>query len=201
MISRPSPEVRCDDANGQFALAGLPTGRRSIRVSYEGRETQDYVFTLEGQRTKQIAVVLDVDASISTARRGSAASEHMARLAGFYERGGPIVASHSSRAKRSRGAPMRLSGLLTLGHRDPLLSGLSADAIQPRKLCRPGERRWVRSERWITIRSRVGRRRVESIAVPPADLSHSLVRPSVRRSGWHGLSAAGSCGLVEIWTR
>jgi hypothetical protein len=38
--------------------------------------------------------------------------------------------------------------------------------------------------------------------VPPADLSRSLV-PTPGSSTWMGTgrSAAGSCGLVEIWTR
>src|SRR3989442_8585470 len=38
--------------------------------------------------------------------------------------------------------------------------------------------------------------------VPPADLSRSLL-PTSGSSMWMGtgLSAAGSCGLVEIWTR
>src|SRR6266404_4955317 len=58
MIS--APEVKkfvVTDSDGQFALAGLPAGKRSIRVSYEGRETQDYVFTLQDQETKQIAEI------------------------------------------------------------------------------------------------------------------------------------------------
>src|SRR5439155_10288469 len=42
MIS--APEVKkfvVTDSAGQFALAGLPAGKRAIRVWYEGRETQD----------------------------------------------------------------------------------------------------------------------------------------------------------------
>src|SRR5256885_10827123 len=59
------PEVKkfvVTDSDGQFALAGLPAGKRSIRVSYQGRQTEDFVFTLQAQQTKQLAVVLDVDA-------------------------------------------------------------------------------------------------------------------------------------------
>ena len=39
--------------------------------------------------------------------------------------------------------------------------------------------------------------------VPPADLSRSMVPNSSPSSIWMGtgMSAAGQCGLVEIWTR
>src|SRR5947207_13122625 len=63
MIS--APEVHkfvVTDSTGGFELAGLPTGRHAIRVSYEGRETQDFVFTLDAGHTQRVAVVLHVDA-------------------------------------------------------------------------------------------------------------------------------------------
>ena len=35
------------DANGRFALGGLPVGRQPIQVSYDGRVTQAYIFELQ----------------------------------------------------------------------------------------------------------------------------------------------------------
>jgi len=210
MIS--APEVRkfvVTDANGQFALAGLPTGRRSIRVSYEGRETHDYVFTLQGQRTKQIAVVLDVDAVnldplVVEARQANTWRD----LAGFYERRREYrgFAHFFTREEITRMQPTRLSGLLTL---EGIVTRCYQDCRPTRfnrgKLCAVPVNvdgvafREVDYDQ-IAVSDVAG---VEVYrGVPPNDLDHSLV-PSVGSSIWMGtgLSAAGSCGLVEIWTR
>ena len=212
MIS--APEVQkfvVTDANGQFALAGLPTGRRSIRVSYEGRETQDYVFTLQGQRTKQIAVVLDVDAVDLDPLVVEARQANIWRdLAGFYERRRTYsgFAHFFTREEITRARPMRLSGLLTL-------EGIVTRCYQD---CRPT--RFSRGKLCAVPVSVDGvafrevdydQIAVSDVAgvevyrgVPPADLSHSLV-PTVGSSIWMGTGLSegegGSCGLVEIWTR
>ena len=63
MIAVPAArKFAVSDSNGVFRLAGLPTGKQKVRVAYEGRETEDYEFRLGGHRTKQLTVVLDVDA-------------------------------------------------------------------------------------------------------------------------------------------
>ena len=203
MIS--APEVRkfvVTDANGQFALAGLPTGRRSIRVSYEGRETHDYVFILQGQRTKQIAVVLDVDAVnldplVVEARQANTWRD----LAGFYERRREYrgFAHFFTREEITRMQPTRLSPIAEILGRNALFTGrstlgslsLGSRARGPWPPCAP-------PEQLDGVRAGVEVYR----GVPPNDLDHSLV-PSVGSSIWMGtgLSAAGSCGLVEIWTR
>src|SRR5437879_5663084 len=105
------------DSDGQFALTGLPAGKRAIRVSYEGRETQDYLFTLQGQETKQIAVVLDVDADDLNPLVVEARQPDIWRdLAGFYERRRTYgaFAHFFTREEITRIRPTRLSGLLTL---------------------------------------------------------------------------------------
>jgi hypothetical protein len=209
MIS--APEVKkfvVTDSNGQFAL-GLPAGKRTIRVSYEGRETQEYVFTLQGQQTKQIAVVLDVDADDLNPLVVEAREANIWRdLAGFYERrrayGG--FGHFFTREEITRMRPTRLSGLLTL-------EGIVTRCYQD---CRPT--RFTRGKLCAVPVSVDGvalremdydQIAVSDVAgvevyrgVPPTDLNHSLV-PTAGPSIWmgSGLSAAGSCGLVEIWTR
>jgi len=210
MIS--APEVKkfvVTDSDGQFALAGLPAGKRSIRVSYEGRETQDYVFTLQGQETKQIAVVLDVDAEDLNPLVVEARQANIWRdLAGFYERRRTYgaFAHFFTREEITKMRPKRLSGLLTL-------EGIVTRCYQD---CRPT--RFIRGKLCTVPVSVDGvalremdydQIAVSDVAgvevyrgVPPADLNHSLV-PSAGSSIWMGtgLSAAGQCGMVEIWTR
>ncbi len=206
-----APEVKqfvVTDSDGQFALT-LPAGKRAIRVSYEGRETQDYVFTLQGQQTKQIAVVLDVDAEDLNPLVVEARQANIWRdLAGFYERRRAYgaFAHFFTREEITRMRPARLSGLL-------MLEGIVTRCYQD---CRPT--RFTRGKLCGVAVSVDGvtfhemdydQIAVSDVAgvevyrgVPPTDLSHSVV-PSVSSSIWQGtgLSAAGQCGLVEIWTR
>lgn len=210
MIS--APEVQkfvVTDSTGLFALAGLPTGKRSIRVTYDGRETQDYVFDLQGQRTKQIAVVLDLDGDDLNPLVVEAREANIWRdLAGFYERRQEYrgFAHFFTREEITRMRPTRLSGILTL-------EGIVTRCYQE---CRPT--RFNRGKLCAVPVSVDGvalremdydQISVSDVAavevyrgVPPADLNHSVV-PSAASSIWMGtgMSAAGSCGQVEIWTR
>jgi len=206
------PEVKkfvVTDSSGQFALAGLPAGKRSIRVSYEGRQTEEYVFTLLGQQTKQIAVVLDIDAEDLNPLVVEALEPNIWRdLAGFYERRRTYgaFAHFFTREQITKMRPKRLSGLLTL-------EGIVTRCYQD---CRPT--RFARGKLCAVAVSVDGvalremdydQIAVSDVAgvevyrgVPPTDLNHSLA-PTVGSSIWMGtgLSAAGQCGLVEIWTR
>jgi hypothetical protein len=206
------PEVKkfaVTDSSGQFALAGLPAGKRSIRVSYEGRETEAFEFTLLGQQTKQIAVVLDVDAEDLNPLVVEALEPNIWRdLAGFYERRRTYgaFAHFFTREQITKMRPKRLSGLLTL-------EGIVTRCYQD---CRPT--RFTRGKLCAVAVSVDGvalremdydQIAVSDVAgvevyrgVPPTDLNHSLA-PTVGSSIWmgSGLSAAGQCGLVEIWTR
>jgi len=210
MIS--APEVKkfvVTDSSGQFALAGLPTGRRSIRVSYEGRETQDYVFTLEDQRTKQIAVLLDLDAVDLDPLVVEARQPNLWRdLGGFYERRRVYngFAHFFTREEISRMRPNRLSGLLTLEgivtrcYQDCRPTRASRGKLCPVPVSVDGVAYREVDYDQISVSDVAG---VEVYrGVPPADLSHALL-PTVGSSIWMGtgMSAAGSCGLVEIWTR
>jgi len=63
MIAVPAArKFAVSDSSGAFRLAGLPTGQQKVRIAYEGRETEEYVFGFSGHRTRKLTVVLDVDA-------------------------------------------------------------------------------------------------------------------------------------------
>ncbi len=210
MIS--APEVHkfvVTDSTGRFTLDGLPSGRRAIRVSYQGRETQDYVFTLQSERTKRIAVVLDVDAVDLNPLVVEARQANLWRdLAGFYERRQAYrgFAHFFTREEIGRMRQTKLSGLLTL-------EGIVTRCYQE---CRPTRfRRGAFCAVPVSVDGVEYREmdydliEISDVAgvevyrgVPPADLSRSLV-PTPGSSTWMGTGrpAAGSCGLVEIWTR
>src|SRR5881409_1931496 len=183
MIS--APEVKkfvVTDSDGQFALAGLPAGKRSIRVSYEGRQTQDYVFTLQSQQTKQIAVVLDVDAEDLNPLVVEARQANIWRdLAGFYERrrtyGG--FGHFFTREEITQMRPTRLSGLLTLEgivtrcYQDCRLTRVAHGAICPVPVSVDGVAYREVDYDQIQVSDVAG---VEVYrGVPPADLSHSVL--------------------------
>lgn len=210
MVSAPEPhKFVVTDSTGQFVLDGLPSGRHSIRVSYESRATQDYVFSFESQRTKRIAVLLDLDADDLNPIVVEARQPNLWRdLAGFYERRRAYrgFAHFFTREDIDRSHLVRLSGLLTL-------DGIVTLCYQE---CRPI--RWNRGRLCAVPVSVDGVAlheldydfiRVSDVAgvevyrgAPPPDLNHSLIS-TPGSSTWMGTGypAAGACGLVEIWTR
>ena len=199
------------DSTGRFALAGLPTGRHAIRVSYEGRDTEDYPFELQDQETKQIAVVLDVDATDLDPIVVEARQPNLWRdLAGFYERRRTYsgFAHFFTREDISRARLAKLSGLLTLEgivNRCSRYQECFPTRFTRGRLCAvPISVDGVAQREFdydhIAVNDVAG---VEVYrGVPPADLSASVV-PGPGSSTWMGagLPAAGSCGLVAIWTR
>src|SRR6266566_1089285 len=62
------------DSTGAFALAGLPSGRQTLRILYGDRLSYDHAVTLERGKTLRLAVLLDV------------AVVALRSLVGFYER-------------------------------------------------------------------------------------------------------------------
>ena len=50
------------NSTGSFFIASLPVGEQKIRVSFDGRVTEEYEFTLLRRSTKKIAVLLDAAA-------------------------------------------------------------------------------------------------------------------------------------------
>jgi len=49
------------DSEGVFALGGLPSGRRTVRVSYGDTLSYEHALTLSGGQTLTLAVLLDVE--------------------------------------------------------------------------------------------------------------------------------------------
>ncbi len=210
MIS--APEVHkfvVTDADGQFTLGGLPAGKRAIRVSYEGRQTEDYLFSLQGQGTIRISVLLDVDAVDLDPVVVEARQPNLWRdLAGFYERRRAYHAfgHFFTREEIAQMKPTRLSGLLTLEgivtrcYQDCRPTRVTHGVICPVPVSVDGVAYREVDYDQIQVSDVAG---IEVYrGVPPADLSHALL-PTAGPSMWMGtgLSAAGQCGLVEIWTR
>src|SRR6266480_5446329 len=212
MIS--APEIHkfvVTDADGRFALGGLPVGKRAIRVSYEGRQTQDYVFSLQGQRTIRISVVLDVDAVDLDPIVVEARQPNLWRdLAGFYERRRTYrgFAHFFTREDLARARLAKLSGLLTMEgivtrcfrHLECIPTRFARGILCAVPISVDGVAQREMDYDQITVSDVAG---VEVYrGVPPADLSPSVQsRPGSSTWMGTGLPAAGSCGLVEIWTR
>jgi len=75
------------DSTGAFRLSGLPAGTQLVRISYLGRDTEEYEFELRRGKTKRLAIILDVEAVnldpvVVTVRHRDGWRD----LAGFYER-------------------------------------------------------------------------------------------------------------------
>jgi hypothetical protein len=201
--------ITVTDSLGRFAIGGLPAGRRAIRISYDGRVTEDYVFELAGARTKRIAVLLDVgaidlDPLVEEAREANIWRD----LAGFYARRQQYrgFARFFTREEISGTRLTKLSSLLTV---EGIVTRCSQECRPTRvtrnRICLvPVSVNGVAQREpdydWIDISDVMG---VEVYrGVPPADLSRALV-PTASSSTWMGTgwAAGGSCGLVQIWTR
>ena len=197
------------DAQGRFALTGLRSGRRTILISFDGRVTEDYLFSLEPQRSKRIAVLLDQDAEDLDPLVVEAQAPNLWRdLAGFYERRETYrgFAHFFTREEISQLHAATLSSLLTL---EGIVTRCSVEC-RPTRLTRGSFCLVPVSVNGVAQREPdYDGIKISDVAgvevyrgVPPADLSRALV-PVVGSSTWMGTgrSAGGSCGLVEIWTR
>ena len=194
IAAREGGKFTLTDEQGRFALTGLPSGRRAILISYDGRVTEDYLFSLEPQHSKRIAVLLDQDAEDLDPLVVEAQAANLWRdLAGFYER-------------RETYRGFALSSLLTL---EGIVTRCSAEC-RPTRLTRGSLCLVPVSVNGVAQREpdydRINISDVTGVevyrGVPPADLARALV-PVAGASTWMGAgwSARGSCGLVEIWTR
>jgi hypothetical protein len=202
-------KVTVTDAAGRFALSGLPSGKRVIQISYDGRVTEDYFFTLEPLQSKRIAVLLDPDSIDLDPLVVEALEPNVwLDLAGFYERRAAYrgFAHFFTREEIGRVHPAKLSGLLTI---EGIVTRCYADC-RPTRFSR-GRLCFVPvSVDGVSLREadydQIDVATVAAVevyrGVPPPDLSRSLL-PVVGASTWMGTgrSAGGSCGLVEIWTR
>ena len=209
IASRDGQKFTVSDSFGRFQINGLPPGRRALQISYDGRVTQEYLFDLQGDQSKRIAVLLDVDATdldpLVVEARGASIWRD---LAGFYERrteyGG--FAHFFTREEISHIRTGSLSGLLTA---EGIVTRCSPSCWPTRynrgRLCLVpvsvnGVAQREPDYNGIKISDVAG---IEVYrGVPPADLSRAL-SPSQGTSTWMGtgMASAGQCGLVEIWTR
>jgi hypothetical protein len=194
----------------QWTLVRGLHGRQTIQVSYDGRVTEAYVFELQHQHAKRIAVLLDVAAEDLDALVVEAREANIWRdLGGFYERRQEYAgfAHFFTREEISHMRARTLSSLLTA---EGIVTRCSPACWPMRmnrgRLCQVsisvnGVSQREPDYNGIAIADVTG---VEVYrGVPPADLSRSMVPNSSPSSIWMGtgMSAAGQCGLVEIWTR
>jgi hypothetical protein len=202
-------KVVVTDAFGRFTIRGLPPGRRIVRISYDGRVTEDYAFDVEPEHSKRIAVLLDVDAVDLDPLVVEAREANIWRdLAGFYERRHEYrgFAHFFTREEIAHSRAGRISGLLTV---EGIITRCTP-ACRPVRLTRgrlcavsvsvDGVAQREPDYDWIDL-SRVTGVEVYR-GVPPADLNRNQMA-TTSSSMWMGtgLSAANQCGLVEIWTR
>lgn len=209
IVAPETQKVVMTDTNGRFTIGGLPAGKQAIQVSYDGRVTEPYTFDLQAQHSKRIAVLLDQDAVDLDPLVVEAREANIWRdLAGFYERRQEYrgFAHFFTREEIAHSRPGSIAGLLTsegivtrctpscwptrLNRGRLCLVSVSVNGVSQREP----------DYNAIDIADVAG---IEVYrGVPPADLSRSTV-PNSTASIWMGtgLSAAGQCGLVEIWTR
>jgi len=210
MISVPAARrFAVTDSSGFFWLDGLPAGRQRIRVSYEGRETEDVAFSLHGHRTLRIAVLLDVDALDLHPVIVEARSANIWRdLAGFYERRDLYTgfARFFTREEIKRVRAGRISGVLTL---EGIATRCSQWCVPTRLsngvLCAVP----INVDGMPFQEVNYDEIAISDVAaveiyrgVPPVGLDVPLPGPpgsSVWVGG--GPPSVGSCGLVLIWTR
>ena len=102
-------------ATGAFVLGGLRDGTQKIRVSYDGKDTDDYAFTLSSATTKELAVLLDTGAVDLEPVVVEAQHPDVWRdLGGFYARRKAYsgFAHFFTREEIERSHPSRISNLL-----------------------------------------------------------------------------------------
>jgi hypothetical protein len=207
MISVPAVRrFAVSDSTGRFELAGLPPGRQHIRISYEGRDTQEYDFDLRRGKVKKVVVLLDVEAvDLAPVVVEAQARDFSRNLAGFYDR------------KKWYGGFARFFTRedLERAHLPPLSSVLARDGIFVRCLaggCIPV--RWYRGALcavsvsvdgmpfWEQDYDRIAAAEVQAVEVYRNPLWGMPLMPQIateaRSSSFNALP---TCGAVLIWTR
>ena len=196
------------DDKGRFLLAGLPAGMQPIRVSYDGRYTDEYEFGLRSGRTTKIAVVLDARAEDLAPLVVEARFVDVWRdLAGFYERreryGG--FARFFTREDIERSHPQAIStllkgaGIFTWCRYTCLPTRFSRGRICSVPVSLNGLPVWERDLDKIPIDN------VAAVEIyrDPVNSSPFGV-PMINQFGVEGkdlIQGRGDCGSVGIWTR
>lgn len=195
------------DSMGAFLLTGLPGGDQKIRVSYEGRDTEEYAFTLRSGRTTKIAVLLDLNAAdLDPLVVEAQHPDGWRDLGGFYARRSWYrgAARFFTREEIERSHPSRISTLLAW------------ERITTRCFdgCRPTRFSWGRlcavpiSVNGMPLREedydRIAVRDVRAVEVyrniTPFGLNMAQ-RLSAYSTVWNPNSDVRACGSVFIWTR
>lgn len=210
MISLPAArKFVVTNSTGTFSLAGLPAGAQKIRVSYEGRDTEEYEFTLLSGNTKKIAVLLDADAvDLDPIVVEAQHPDRWRDLGGFYARQKWYrgFARFFTREEIERSQPPRISTLLASERIvTRCIQGCRPTRVSRGRLCFvpvsvDGLPLHEEDYDRIAVADVAG---VEVYrANPPYGLSHGLAL-SPGGAVWQGESSdsRGSCGSVLIWTR
>lgn len=195
------------DSTGAFSITGLPDGDQKIRVSYEGRDTEEYPFTLRSGRTTKIAVLLDLNAAdLDPLVVEAQHPDGWRDLGGFYARRSWYrgAARFFTREEIERSHPSKISTLLAW------------ERITTRCFdgCRPTRFSWGRlcavpiSVNGMPLREqdydRIAIRDVAAVEVYHSVTPYGLnmgMRLVPFSTVWNPNSDGRSCGSVFIWTR
>lgn len=205
------------DSTGRFELAGLPAGPQKVRIAYEGRGTDEYEFELRRDKTKTLAVVLDVEAvDLAPVVVEARYSDDWRNLAGFYARkkmyGGFGHFYTRENLERQRPATLRMllagEGIFTrCGPYGCAPARLSLGGLCVVPVSVDGIGFWEEDYDRIPVSD------VAAVEVYRSDLvgpSWPGLRPSLPALlpgnlfvGGRPLTApgSGSCGSIEIWTK
>ena len=196
------------NATGSFYLAGLPVGVQKVRISYDGRVTDEYDFVLVGHETKKIAVLLDAAVEdLAPVVVEAQYPDQWRDLGGFFARLEKYrgFARFFTRAEIERLHPPHISSLLAMEQ-------ISTQCFQG---CRPIR---VKSGRPCVVTvsvddlplqeedyDRIKIADVAAIEVYRGNPPYGLVQATPlgpTSSVWQGESGnSRSCGAVLIWTR
>jgi hypothetical protein len=194
------------DSTGRFELRHLPAGTQQVRVSYEGRGTEEYEFDLHRGKTKSISVLLDVEAVDLDPIVVEVQNRDFARnLAGFYDRRRMYsgFARFYTREDLERGRVSDLRRLLVL---DGVVTQCLARGCVPTRWTRgrmcavpvsvDGMPFWEEDYETIPVSD------VEGVEVYRSGYANSWGAPPTATTVVSGNPReSATCGSVMIWTR
>jgi len=181
------------DSTGAFTVARLAPGRRTLRLSYGGRVSEDYDVVLQPGRMADLAILLDVGGvDLAPIVVEATSTAYALSLAGFYARRRRGFGHFVTREDIERRRPNQLSVLLAG-------SGIVMRCV--RSVCYPTR---SASGRRCAVSVFVDGMKVEQYdidAIPPEDvLGIEVYRQGadtpVEFSRW-----SAACGAIVIWTK
>jgi hypothetical protein len=193
------------DSTGAFSLFGLPTGRQRVLVAYQGRKTEEFDFDLQSRKTKQLAVLLDVEAIDLAPVVVEVQNRDFSRnLAGFYDRrkwyGG--FARFYTREDIERRHFGTVSQMLTLDgiftrstSRGWLPVRWSRGVVCPVAVTVDGMPFWEQDYETIALRE------VQAVEIYRGGFGAPLSSAATATFSQLDGPTTGTCGWVMIWTR